>query len=192
MLKIGVTGGIGSGKTTVCRIFESLGVPVYYADAEARRLIEQHPLLVDGYRNLFGEESFTDGKLNKSHVARMIFEDRKLIAKVNEMVHPVVRDDFIRWSEKQNAPYVIEEAAVLLEGGGHQFLDKVVLVSASERVRIARVTKRDRVTAEQVRKRMEHQWTDHERRPLADYEIVADDNQLVVPQVLNVHFQLLK
>lgn len=192
MLKVGVTGGIGSGKTTICKIFESLGIPVYYADMEARRLIQEHPVLVEGYRKLFGEKAFEYGKLNRSHVAKMIFHDPELILKVNALVHPVVREDFFQWSRRQNAPYVIEEAAVLLEGGGNHLLDKIILVSAPENVRIARVVRRDGMSEEQVLKRMKYQWNDDKKRLFCNFEITADDNHLVVPQVLKIHFELLQ
>ncbi|MDI3520526.1 MAG: dephospho-CoA kinase [Anaerophaga sp.] len=192
MLKVGITGGIGSGKTTVCKIFESLGVPVYYADNEAKRLIEEHPRLVSGYKKLFGDEVYRNGKLNKRLVAKMIFDDSKLLNKVNALVHPVVREDFIGWVNKQRAPYVLEEAAVLLESGGHQFLDKVILVTAPVTVRIARVIKRDGVTPEEVLKRIRNQWPDEKRRRFCNYEVLSDDKHLVVPQILNIHSELLK
>ena len=192
MFKIGITGGIGSGKTTICKIFESLGIPVYYADLEARRLIQEHPALIDGYRKLFGEKAFVHGKLNRSHVANMIFHDPELVSKVNALVHPVVREDFLQWSRQQNAPYVIEEAAVLLESGGNHFLDKIILVSAPEEIRIARVVQRDGINEEDVARRMKHQWNDDKKRQLCNFEITADDNHLVVPQVLKIHFELLQ
>jgi dephospho-CoA kinase len=191
-LKVGITGGIGSGKTTVCKIFESLGIPVYYADNEAKRLIEEHPRLVSGYKKLFGDEVYRNGKLNKQLVAKVIFEDNKLLNKVNALVHPVVREDFIGWVNKQRAPYVLEEAAVLLESGGHHFLDKVILVTAPETVRIARVIKRDGVASEEVLKRIRNQWPDEKRHRFCDYEILADEKHLVVPQILKIHSELLK
>ena len=190
-MKVGITGGIGSGKTTVCKIFESLGIPVYYADNEAKRLIEEHPRLVSGYKKLFGDEVYRNGKLNKQLVAKVIFEDNKLLNKVNALVHPVVREDFIGWVNKQCAPYVIEEAAVLLESGGHHFLDKVLLVTAPETVRIARVIKRDGVASEEVLKRIRNQWPDEKRRRFCDYEVLADEKHLVVPQILKIHSELL-
>jgi dephospho-CoA kinase len=168
-----------------------LGIPVYYADNEAKRLIEEHPGLVASYKKLFGDEVYRNGKLNKLLVAKRMFDDCKLLNKINALVHPVVRDDFIDWQKKQEAPYVLEEAAVLLESGGHHFLDKVILVTAPESVRIERVVKRDGVTPEEVLKRIRNQWTDVKRRRFCDYEILADDKHLVVPQILKIHSELL-
>lgn len=192
MLKIGITGGIGSGKSTVCRIFESLGVSVYYADDRARKLIEEHPLIIEGYKRLFGDEVYLNGQLNRKLVGQQIFSDKSLLNKVNELVHPVVRDDFLQWVKIQDSPYVLEEAAVLLESGGHKHLDKVVLVRAPEILRINRVMMRDGIEPDMVKQRMNNQWTDEQRRPFCDYVIFADDVHLVTPQVLEIHHKLLK
>lgn len=192
MHKIGVTGGIGSGKSTVCKIFEVLGVPVYYADDRARALILSDPRIRKGYIELFGEKVYENGQLNRKLVADRIFSDRTLLEKVNRLVHPVVRDDFFQWTEHQNAPYVIEEAAVLLESGGHDLLDFVVVVSAPESLRIQRVARRDGMSEERIQERIKNQWTDQQRRELADYEVLADDRHLVVPQVLKIHTELKK
>ena len=190
MHKIGVTGGIGSGKSTVCKIFEVLGIPVYYADERARDLILSDPRIRKGYIELFGEEVYENGRLNRKLVADRIFSDRTLLEKVNRLVHPVVRDDFLRWTERQNAPYVIEEAAVMLESGGQDLLDFVVVVSAPESLRIQRVVHRDGTSGPKVKERINNQWTDQQRRELADYEVLADDRHLVVPQVLQIHAEL--
>ena len=190
MHKIGVTGGIGSGKSTVCKIFEVFGIPVYYADERARNLILSDPRIRKGYIELFGEEVYENGRLNRKLVADRIFSDRTLLEKVNRLVHPVVRDDFLRWTERQNAPYVIEEAAVMLESGGQDLLDFVVVVSAPESLRIQRVVHRDGTSGPKVKKRINNQWTDQQRRELADYEVLADDRHLVVPQVLQIHAEL--
>ncbi|MFW6043856.1 MAG: dephospho-CoA kinase [Marinilabiliaceae bacterium] len=192
MHKIGVTGGIGSGKSTVCKIFEVLGIPVYYADDRARALILSDPRIRKGYIELFGEKVYQNGQLNRKLVADRIFSDRALLEKVNRLVHPVVREDFIQWAVRQDAPYVIEEAAVLLESGGHDLLDFVVVVSAPESLRIQRVAHRDGISEQRIQERIKNQWTDQQRRELADYEVLADDRHLVVPQVLQIHTELKK
>lgn len=190
MRKIGVTGGIGSGKSTVCKVFEVLGIPVYYADDRARALISSDPRIRKGYKELFGEKVYENGQLNRKLVADKIFSNRSLLEKVNRLVHPVVREDFTQWVERREAPYVIEEAAVLLESGGQDLLDRVVVVSAPESLRVQRVAKRDGISEAKVRERIKNQWTDLQRREMADYEILADDQHLVVPQVLEIHAEL--
>ncbi|MGM0376521.1 MAG: dephospho-CoA kinase [Bacteroidota bacterium] len=190
MRKIGVTGGIGSGKSTVCKVFEVLGIPVYYADDRARALILSDPRIRKGYKELFGEKVYENGQLNRKLVADKIFSNRSLLEKVNRLVHPVVREDFTQWVERREAPYVIEEAAVLLESGGQDLLDRVVVVSAPESLRVQRVAKRDGISEAKVRERIKNQWTDLQRREMADYEILADDQHLVVPQVLEIHAEL--
>lgn len=192
MLKVGVTGGIGSGKSTICKIFQSLGIPVYYADVRARVLVENHPGLVEGYKRLFGDGVYSGGELNREMVARQVFMNKDLLHEVNRLVHPVVRSDFFHWVARQNASYVIEEAAILLESGGQKHLDKVVLVSAPESLRIRRVEERDGVEKHEVLRRINNQWTDEQRRPFCNFEIVADERHLVLPQVLKIHFELLK
>ena len=192
MHKVGVTGGIGSGKSTICKVFEVLGIPVYYADERAQTLILTDSRIRKGYKALFGENVYEDGQLNRKLVADRIFSDRTLLENVNHLVHPVVREDFLQWTERQEAPYVIEEAAVLLERGGQHLLDRVIVVSAPESLRIQRVVQRDGTYEEKVKERMKNQWTDQQRRAFADYEVLADDRHLVVPQVLQIHAELEK
>ena len=192
MHKVGVTGGIGSGKSTVCRIFQVLGIPVYFADDRARSLIVSDSRIREGYMRLFGPEVYVNGRLNRQLVAEKIFSDRSLLHEVNRLVHPVVREDFLQWVEQQEAPYVIEEAAVLLESGGQENLDKVVTISAPESVRVRRVCERDGINPHKVRERMKSQWTDEQRRKAADYEIIADDRHRVIPRVLQIHNELKK
>jgi dephospho-CoA kinase len=190
-MKIGVTGGIGSGKTTVSRIFQSLGIPVYFADARAKQLILKDQTLRNGYIRLFGSDVYTyDGLLNRKLIADRIFNNPKLLKEVNSLVHPVVRKDFDRWCMGQTAPFVIQEAAVLIEGGGYKLMDRVVLVSAPEELRIKRVTSRDGSTRELVEQRMKNQWPTDRLREFCDFEVLADDKQLVTPQVLRIHKEL--
>ncbi|WP_291857577.1 dephospho-CoA kinase [Marinilabilia sp.] len=192
-MKVGVTGGIGSGKTTVCRIFESLGIPVYYADVRAKDLVLEEPLLKTGYIKLFGKNVFSNnGRLNRQLVAGNIFNDRMLLKEVNKLVHPFVRRDFEKWCQKQTAPYVIEEAAVLIESEGYKFVDNVVLVTAPDEIRIERVMTRDQHSREKVMERINNQWKQEKLREFSDFEVRADDVQLVIPQVLEIHKELLK
>ena len=193
MIKVGVTGGIGSGKTTVCRIFESLGIPVYYADARAKALVIEEPFLKAEYTKLFGKNVYTcNGHLNRQLVAEVIFNDRSLLNEINNLVHPFVRKDFVKWCQKQTAPYVIEEAAVLIESEGYKFIDKVVLVTAPDEIRIERVMVRDQNSRGKVLERINNQWKQERLREFSDFEVRADDVQLVIPQVLKIHKELLK
>lgn len=192
MLKIGVTGGIGSGKSTVCKVFEALSIPVFYADLRARQLIEEDERIINGYIELFGRKAFVEGRLNRDFVAGKVFADPTLLHRVNELVHPIVREDFRRWVKFQKAPYVIQEAAILLESEGYKAMDKIILVSAPQELRISRVAMRDGVEKDKIKERMQHQWTDEQRRFLCDFEIIADDSELVVPQVLRIHNELIE
>ncbi len=188
MRKIGVTGGIGSGKTLVCDVFRALRVPVYEADREARRLMEQDPSLRKHIKELIGKEAFLEGKLNRSHIASRVFEDPETLQALNNMVHPAVHQDFQQWCQKQtSAHYVIEEAAVLYESGGDRFMDAVVLVYAPEELRMERVMKRDGVSGRQVQNRMKHQIPDEEKRKWADHIIFNENQQMILPQIVDLH-----
>lgn len=191
MIKVGVTGGIGSGKTTVCRIFGSLGIPVYYADARAKQLVLEDQTLKNGYIRLFGPRVYTnEGLLNRKLIADRLFNDPELLKEVNGLVHPAVRKDFDKWCREQSAPLVIQEAAVLIEGGGYLFMDHVILISAPEELRIERVMSRDGITREMVEQRMKNQWLTEQLREFCDFEISADDQHLITPQVLKIHKEL--
>ncbi len=145
-MKIGITGGIGSGKTTVCKIFETLGIPVYYADDRAKELMVTNPDLVAGIKKLFGEEAYhSDGSLNRAHIAALAFGDAAMLAQLNALVHPAVHQDGYEWAESQtDAPYTLREAALVFESGGHKKLDKVITVFAPKEMRIERVMARDK------------------------------------------------
>ena len=187
MLKVGITGGIGSGKTTVCRIFEVLGVPVYYADIRAKQLYEEDDELKSKVIDLFGESIYTSEGLNRAEVAHRVFADKELLNSLNAIVHPAVEKDFFKWAEKyRDMPFVVKEAAILFENGGYKKLDRNILVTAPEVLRIKRVMKRDGVTEEQVKDRIRHQWPDEKKIPLADFVIKCDEENLVIPQVLEI------
>jgi dephospho-CoA kinase len=193
MFKLGLTGGIGSGKTLVCQIFETLGVPVYYADSAARELMNTDAGLVSGIRKMFGDEAFGKDGLNRQYLADNVFGDHAKLSALNHLVHPAVRRDFIRWAAGQEgAAYVIEEAAILFESGASAGMDLTVLVYAPEDVRISRVMKRDAITQEAVRRRMEHQMSEEQKMELADRVLVNDGSRMILPQVIDLHNELLK
>jgi len=193
MFQVGITGGIGSGKTLVCGVLEKLGVAVYYADEQARRLMDEDQELKEGIVDLFGEEAYIDGALNRRFLAGRVFSDDKMLSGLNHLVHPVVRRDYTRWLERQKEmPYVVEEAAILFESGAARWLDLKVLVYAPEQLRISRVMQRDGVDDMHVRQRMKHQMDEEEKRTLADMVIVNDETELLLPRIIEVHQEILK
>lgn len=194
MLKVGITGGIGSGKTTVCRVFALLGIPVYYADEAAKELMQTHPAILAGLRELFGEEAFdAAGAPDRKKIAALVFHDKEKLAKLNALVHPLVRKHFDDWLEAQaGAPYTLKEAAILFESGTYEQMDKIITVAAPVEIRIERVINRDKVTADDVRKRLANQMSDEEKIKRSDYVIFNDDHDLLLPQVLKIHEELLR
>lgn len=192
MIKVGLTGGIGSGKSLVARLFASLGIPVFYADHEARTLMHTHQGIVNQLQALFGSAIYSGGQLNKSLLAEIIFSNPAAREQVNQIVHPVVFDHFNNWIiQHSDYPYVIKEAAILFETGANAALDKVIVVSAPEALRYVRIVRRDGLTASRIRERMQAQWPDERKLALADFILINDEVQLVMPQVLNIHRQLL-
>ncbi len=190
---VGLTGGIGSGKTTISRVFASLGVPVYNADGRGKWLSDNNRVIVNGLKTLFGDDIYGDGKLDRPRLASIIFNDKELLQKVNSIIHPVVYEDFTAWAHQHSQyPYVIKEAAILIENGGYKSVDKLVLVVAPEDVRIARVMRRDRMGEEQVRDRIKNQMSDKEKLQFADFVVYCDDNHLVISQVLNIHNEMIQ
>lgn len=189
MKKVGVTGGIGSGKSTVCEVLRVLGVPVFEADREAK-LLYGRPEVRNAVIATFGEAMYVGDVLDRKAVADRVFHDPEALAKLNAIIHPAVRRRFQEWAAEQQAPYVVMEAAILAETGGAKAFDHVVVVSAPEEVRLARVMKRDGVEEEAVRSRMRNQATEEERLRIADTVIINDDRTLVIPQVLDLHRQL--
>ena len=186
-LKIGITGGIGSGKSTVCQIFKILGIPVFEADLVAKTVINSNTEIKESLISLFGREIYgSDNRINRKMLANLIFNDDKLLEQVNRLVHPVVRKEFINWMKTQDSEYIIHEAAILLESGFYKMMDCTILVSAPEELRIDRVCKKENITPEMVRKRMAKQWADEEKRKLTNLEIVNDNKKLIVPQILEI------
>lgn len=195
MLKIGITGGIGSGKSFVAKIFEMYGIPVYYADKEAKRLMYQSQTLKSSIKDLLGNEAYhRNGRLNRPYIASKIFAEKKLLKKMNGLVHPAVKVDFLKWAERQTAPYVLEESAIIFENGLDKGFDKVILVVADKEVRIQRVMKRDKISKEQVKARMKQQFTDEKKVPLADYIIDNSGGKKdgLIKQLNALHHKLLE
>jgi len=171
MIIVGLTGGIGSGKTTVAHFFVELGVPVYNSDEEARKLMKSSKKVKRAIITLLGEKAYKGKKLNKTYISSTIFKNELLLKKLNAIVHPAVRKHFLRWAKKQNVAYVIQETALIFENSSQDFYDKVVLVTAPEDMRIQRVMKRSGLTKKAVVARLESQWLDSKKVPLADYVI---------------------
>ncbi|MBX7109176.1 MAG: dephospho-CoA kinase [Chitinophagales bacterium] len=193
MLRIGITGGIGTGKSTVCRIFELLGIPVFYADQEARRLLEEDATVIEAVKNIFGDSIYEDGKLRKKQVADIVFHDTVKLAQLNAISHPAVRLSFESWALQQiNAPYVLKEAALIYETGGDALLDAVIAVTAPEALRIDRIVKRDQVPEKDIRARMLHQWPEEDKIRRSAFVISNDEQLPVIPQVLAIHKMLLQ
>lgn len=191
MVKVGVTGNIGSGKSVVCKVFEHLGIPVFYADEQGKRLMTENEEVVSQVTELFGPEAYTNGSLNREFIASQVFDNPAKLAELNAIVHPAVGNAFDQWSEQQNAPYCIEEAAILFESGGADRMHANIIVTAPEELRISRVIERDGVDRMAVESRMKNQWPESQKVDLADYAISNGDSDMVIPQVLEVHNAIL-
>ncbi|RZJ79312.1 MAG: dephospho-CoA kinase [Flavobacterium sp.] len=193
MLKVGITGGIGSGKTTVCKVFETLGIPVFYADTVAKEIMVTDEILIEDVKSAFGDESYLNGKLNNKHIANIVFNDEKSLSQLNALVHPAVFRAFDVWEQNipSAVPYTLKEAALLFESGSYKKCDKSILVTAPLQVKIDRVTSRDGVTEEQVKARMDKQFSDEQKRKMADYFVQNTADQSIILQVLEMHQQFL-
>ncbi len=190
-LKIGITGGIGSGKSTICKVFSLLGAPVFEADPVAKTLIDTDPGIRKGLIDLFGPDIYTaNAGVDRKKLASLIFNDEIQLAKVNALVHPAVRAEFMKWADSQDVPYVIHEAAILFESGFYKMMDFTLLVTAPDEDRIKRVMTRDGSSREQVVERMQKQWSDNEKRKLATIEIKNDNRELLLPQIIRIDKQL--
>ncbi len=193
MLTIGITGGIGSGKSTVCRVFKTLGIPIFQADIVAKQLQNEDPQIRKGLMSLFGTKIYTnDGLLDRRKLANLIFNNKENLLQVNNLIHPVVRNEFELWKKhKTEYPYILYEAAILFETGNFRSFDYTIVVVADEGQRIERVMKRDQVTHEAILQRMSNQMKDAEKVKLADFIIENNDNQLIIPEILKLD-QFLK
>jgi len=190
MLRVGLTGGIGSGKTTVARMFETLGIPVYYADEAAKRLLNTDPVLKATLQQLFGEGCYTNGVLNRSYLASIVFNDPEKLTQLNQLVHPATIADSNAWFLTQHSNYALREAALLFESGAAEGLDYVIGVSAPAHLRIQRVMRRDGSSEEDVKKRMATQLQDAIKLKLCDAVLINDEHVALLPQVLSLHEKL--
>lgn len=191
-LRIGLTGGIGSGKSTVARIFEVLGIPVYYADLEAKRIMNEDDELKEQVMQHFGEAAYQNGLLDNKYLAGIVFNDRAKLELLNSLVHPATIRDGEQWMKKQTTPYAIKEAALIFESHSQEYLDYVIGVSAPQTLRIHRTMQRDKVTREAVLARMEKQIQEVIKMRLCDFIIFNDEQQLLIPQVISLHEKLIK
>lgn len=187
MLQIGLTGGIGSGKSTIAKVFETLGIPVYYADDASKKLMNEDKELKKQIIRHFGDASYTDNQLNRSYIASVVFADKTKLELLNNLVHPATIRDAKRWMKEQNAPYAIKEAALIFESGSAEGLDYIIGVFAPQALRIKRTMDRDNVTREAVINRMQNQVDEAMKMRLCDFVIYNDEQQLVIPQVLKLH-----
>jgi dephospho-CoA kinase len=192
MMIIGLTGGIGSGKTTVANMFNKLGIPIYIADLEAKKIMNSSKLIRGKLIQLFGNEAYAKDSLNKPFLASKIFNDNDLLIKMNAIVHPKVRLHFKRWLKKQNTPYVIKEAAILFENGGYHECDYIITVTASEEDKIQRVIQRDNSSSEKIKAIMDNQWSDAKKVELSNFVINNDNLPHTENQVKGIHQKILK
>lgn len=191
MLKIGITGGIGSGKTTVAKAFEVLGIPVYYADDAAKRLMNEDEALKQKIKTTFGEAAYTNGVLNRKYVADIVFNAPEKLELLNKLIHPATIQDAENWMQKQTTAYTLKEAALIFESGARQNLDYVIGVTAPAPLRILRTMHRDGVTREEVIARMDKQMDETIKMKLCDFVIKNDEQEMLLPQVLELHKKLL-
>lgn len=171
MITIGLTGGIGSGKTTIAQWFQEKGIPVYNSDFEAKKLMNENEDLIQQLIELFGDETYKNGEYNRSYVASKVFNDKELLNQLNAIVHPAVFKHFDEWLDNQNSSFVVKEAAILFESGSYKDCDYIISVIADEEIRIDRVAKRDQLNEDQIRNRMKNQWTDEQRIEKSDFII---------------------
>ena len=192
MLKVGLTGGIGSGKSTVAQLFEVLGIPVYYADEAAKRLMNTDEELKMAIKKNFGESAYKNDSLDRQYLASVVFNDTYKLELLNSFVHPATIRDAERWMEQQTTPYIIKEAALLFESGAAEHLDYIIGVDAPLTVRIKRVIDRDGVSRDEVLKRINNQMDENIKLKLCDFIIFNDEQQMLIPQALELHQKLLK
>jgi dephospho-CoA kinase len=184
MIKVGLTGGIGSGKTTVAKVFETLGIPVYYADDKAKNLMNTDSALKESIIQHFGNEAYKDGELDRKYLAAIVFNNKEKLELLNALTHPITMRDADEWIKQQTTPYTIKEAALLFESGAAGQLDFIIGVYAPQHIRVQRVVKRDKLPVEEVMKRISRQIDEEMKMKLCNYVITNNDQQLVIPQVI--------
>jgi len=191
ILKLGVTGGIGSGKTTVCKMFEVLGIPVFSADDEAKKIQDVNPEIREQINILAGRDLYSAGYLDRSELAKIVFSDKVLLKKINSIIHPVVFSLFKEWVSMQDAPYSVMEAAILFESGAFRMMDRIATVVTPVEERIERLLKGNRMTREQITSRMNNQIDDDSRIRQADFVIYNSENDMIIPAILRIHQEML-
>jgi len=190
-MKLGITGGIGSGKTSVCRVFGVLGIPVFSADPEAQAIMNHDESIIRGINGIAGKDLYSEGRLDKEELAILIFNDPAKLSRVNSLVHPVVFQHFKKWAEMQTTPYVIMEAAILFESGASSLVDRVATVIAPIEERISRVIQGNKLSREQVMDRIRNQMDDEARIKMSDYIINNSENEMIIPVILGIHEDIL-
>ncbi|MHC1707642.1 MAG: dephospho-CoA kinase [Bacteroidales bacterium] len=193
LFRVGITGSIGSGKTTVSKIFESLGIPVYYADAEAKRILD-YPGVVHTVGSAFGNQVISgNGCIDRQKLAQVVFNNDEKLEVLNKIIHPLVKSDFECWLTLQhNHPYILHEAAILLETGFGDLFDSIIVVTAPEKVRFQRVADRDNISVDVIKLRAEKQWPEPDKLKYADFVVINDNKHLIIPQILTIHKEILK
>jgi len=192
MIKVGITGNMGSGKSTVAKIFSVLKIPVYHADDEAKKFLDT-PEVMARLQATFGSSVVKDNRVDRKALAGIVFNDDQKLKELNNIIHPLVKEDYHRWCENhKDFPYTLQEAAILVESGFYRLMDKVIVVSAPEDVRISRIIERDGATRQEVLSRMQNQYSESQLRAHADFVIDNGGSNLVIPQVLDIHEKLTK
>jgi dephospho-CoA kinase len=191
MIKVGLTGGIGSGKSVVAKVFEVLGIPVYYADDAAKKLMNTNADLKAAIIKNFGEASYVNGELDRKYMASAVFNDKEKLELLNSLTHPVTIRDAEEWSQKQTSPYIIKEAALLFESGANKNLDYVIGIEAPLPLRIKRVMARDGISEQEIMKRINRQMNEEEKLKRCDFVIINNEEELVLPQVMELHKKFL-
>lgn len=193
ILKLGVTGGIGSGKTTVCRVFTVLGVPVFSADIEAKRIQDHDPDIREKINSVAGKDMYISGNLDRAELARLIFSDRELLGKITSIIHPAVFGYFREWIKEQKSPYAIMEAAILFESGAFRMMDRILTVVTPLEERIGRLLKgNNKLSRDQITNRITNQLDDETRISKSDYIIFNSENDMIIPAIIGIHREMLK
>jgi dephospho-CoA kinase len=190
-MRLGITGGIGSGKTSVCRVFSVLGIPVFSADTIANEIMDNDDAIISRVNSITGKELYLSGKLDRTKLASLIFNDNSLLEKINSLVHPIVFDRFKSWELEQTSPYVILEAAILFESGGSKLCNRIATVVAPVEQRVERVILRNNLSREQILERMRNQMDDDSRMKQSDYIIHNAENDMIIPAILKIHDDII-
>ncbi|MFM6944900.1 MAG: dephospho-CoA kinase [Bacteroidota bacterium] len=191
MLKVAITGGIGSGKSLVCQVFKTLGIPIFYADDTSNQLVENNLELKASIIELFGKEAYINGNYNRKFIGNIVFSNPEKLQLLNDLIHPLAIQAAKQWFEEQHSPYAIKEAAILFESNAQQDIDIVIGITAPEAVRIERVMQRTGYNKEEVIKRIALQMPDEEKMAKCDYVIQNDNNTAILPQLLRIHEALM-